>query len=129
MARRTREQGNKGFSNLIQGNIYGEVDFLKNFTFRTSFGGILNMFQFRFLSHRTYENSENVGNYTFGEGAGNSGGWVWTNTVRYSKEIGEHNINFIGGIEAIADGYARFMNGQGLNPFSINRNYLTLTHT
>ena len=129
VARRTREQGNKGFSNLIQGNIYGEVDFLKNFTFRTSFGGIFNMFQFRFLSHRTYENSENVGNYTFGEGAGNSGGWVWTNTVRYSKEIGEHNINFIGGIEAIADGYARFMNGQGLNPFSINRNYLTLTNT
>lgn len=129
VARRTRQEGNKGFSNLIQGNIYGEVDFLKHLTFRSSFGGIFNMFQFRFLSHRTYENSENVGNYTFGEGAGNSGGWVWTNTVRYSQEIGEHNINFIGGIEAIADGYARFMNGQGLNPFSINSNYLTITNT
>ena len=129
VARRTREQGNKGFSNLIQGNIFGEVDFLKHLTFRSSFGGIFNMFQFRFLGHRTYENSENVGNYTFGEGAGNSGGWVWTNTVRYSQEIGDHNINFIGGIEAIADGYARFLNGQGLNPFSISRNYLTITNT
>jgi TonB-linked SusC/RagA family outer membrane protein len=129
VARRTRENGNKGFSSLIQGNIYAEVDLFRHFTARTSFGGIFNSFQFRFLGHRTYENSENVGNYTFGEGAGNSGGWVWTNTIRYAQEIGEHNINFIGGIEAIADGYFRGLNGQGLNPFSISPGYLTITNT
>jgi TonB-linked SusC/RagA family outer membrane protein len=129
VARRTRELNNKGFSSLIQGNIYGEIDFLRHFTARTSFGGIFNMFQFRFLSHRTYENSENSGNYTFGEGAGNSAGYVWTNTIKYSQDIGNHNINFVGGIEAVADGFFRSINGNGLNPFSINQNYLTITNT
>jgi TonB-dependent starch-binding outer membrane protein SusC len=129
VARRTRELNNKGFSSLIQGNIYGEIDFLRHFTARTSFGGIFNMFQFRFLGHRTYENSENVGNYTFGEGSGNSAGYVWTNTIKYSQDIGNHNINFVGGIEAVADGFSRVINGNGLNPFSINQNYLTITNT
>lgn len=129
VARRIRSIGNKGFSSLIGGNFYGEVDFLKHFTLRSSFGGTFNMFQFRFLNYRTYENSENVGNYTFGEGSGNSADWVWTNTVRYSQELGLHNINFVGGIEATAYGFARFINGQGLNPFSIAQNYLTISNT
>lgn len=129
VASRERARGNKGFSSLIGGNLYGEVDFLKHFTLRTSFGGIFNMYQFRFLSSRTYENSENVGSYTFGEGSGNSAGWVWTNTVKYAQVIGNHNINFVGGIESVADGYSRNIFGSGLNPFSINPTYLTLTNT
>jgi TonB-dependent starch-binding outer membrane protein SusC len=129
VARRIRSKDNKGFSSLIQGNIYAEVDFLRHFTARTSFGGIFNMFQFRFLNYRTYENSENVGNYTFGEGSGNGAGWIWTNTIKYAQEIGKHNINFIGGIEAIADGWFRGIDGNGLNPFSVNLNYLTITNT
>lgn len=129
LARRIRAKDNKGFSSSAFGNIYGEVDFLKNFTFRTSFGGNFFFFQNRFLNYRTYENSENVGNYTFGEGAGNGGEWTFTNTLRYSQEIGNHNINFVGGIEAVKYDYFRGLNGSGLNPFSINSNYLTLSNT
>lgn len=129
IARRIRSKDNKGFSSGIFGNLYGEVDFLNHFTFRSSFGGAFYFFQNRFLNYRTYENSENVGNYTFGEGAGSGGGWTWTNTVRYSQEFGDHNVNFIGGIEAIADGYSRNLSGSGLNPFTINPNYVTITNT
>lgn len=129
LARRIRAKDNKGFSSSAFGNIYGEVDFLKNFTFRTSFGGNFFFFQNRFLNYRTYENSENVGNYTFGEGAGNGGEWTFTNTVRYSQEIGNHNINFVGGIEAVKYDYIRLMSGSGLNPFSINSTFLTLSNT
>ena len=129
VARRIRSKVNKGFGSGIFGNFYGEVDFLKNFTFRSSFGGSFGFFQNRFLNYRTYENSENVGSNTFGEGAGNFGGWTWTNTVKYSQKFGVHNINFIGGIEAIADGYSRNLGGSGLNPFNLNVNYLTITNT
>ena len=129
VARRERSKVNKGFSSSVFGNFYGEVDILKNLTFRSSFGGTFGFFQNRFLNYRTYENSENVGSNTFGEGAGNFGGWTWTNTVRYSQKIGVHNINFIGGIEAIADGYSRNLDGNGLNPFNLNVNYLTITNT
>ncbi len=129
IARRIRTKGNKGFSSGVFGNFYGEVDFLNHFTFRSSFGGNFGFFQNRFLNYRTYENSENVGSYTFGEGAGNYGGWTWTNTIRYSQDFGKHNVNFIGGIESIADGYFRFLNGSGLNPFTVNQSYLTITNS
>ena len=129
VAARIRSKGNRGFSSGIFGNLYAEVDFLEHFTFRSSFGGNFGFFQSRFLNYRTYENSENVGSYTFGEAAGNAGGWTWTNTVKYSQVFGKHNVNFIGGIESIADGYFRFVSGQGLNPFTINPSYLTITNT
>jgi TonB-dependent starch-binding outer membrane protein SusC len=129
VARRYRTKDNKGFAGIVVGNIFAEVDFLKNFTFRTTFAGYFGFFQNRFLNYRTYENSENVGSYTFGEGAGNAGGWTWTNTVKYSKVFGEHNLNVLAGIEAVADGYFRQLSGQGLNPFSVNPSYLTLTNT
>lgn len=129
IARRIRSKDNKGFSSGAFGNFYGEVDFLQHFTFRSSFGGSFGFFQNRFLNYRTYENSENVGSYTFGEGAGNFGGWTATNTIRYSQKFNKHNVNFVGGIEAISDGYFRQLNGSGLNPFTINASYLTITNT
>ncbi len=129
IARRLRSKGNRGFSSGIFGNFYGEVDVVKDLTFRSSFGGNFGFFQNRFLNYRTYENSENVGSYTFGEGAGNFGGWTWTNTIRYTHTFDRHNVNFVGGIESIADGYFRGLNGSGLNPFNINPNYLTITNT
>ncbi len=129
VAQRIRSKGNRGFSSGIFGNLYTEVDFLQHFTFRSSFGGNFGFFQNRFLNYRTYENSENVGSYTFGEGGGNAGGWTWTNTVKYNQVFGNHNVNFIGGIESIADSYFRFLSGQGLNPFTINPSYLTITNT
>ncbi len=129
VAGRIRSKGNRGFSSFIFGNLFGEVDFLEHFTFRSSFGGYAGNFQSRFLNYRTYENSENVGSYTFGEAAGNFGGWTWTNTVKYGQKFGLHDINFIGGIEAIADNYFRALNGSGLNPFNINPDYLTITNT
>ena len=129
VAGRIRSKGNRGFSSGVFGNFYGEVDFLQHFTFRSSFGGSFGFFQNRFLNYRTYENSENVNNYTFGEGAGNFGGWTSTNTIKYSQKFNKHNVNFVGGIEAIADGYFRQLNGNGLNPFTINASYLTISNT
>jgi len=129
VARRIRSENNRGFASTMIGNVYAEVDILKHVTARTSFGGTFNQYQYRFIDFRTYENSENVGSNTFGEGAGNSAGWVWTNTIKYSQTFGNHDINFIGGIEAIADGFSRNLNGQGLNPFSLSNSYLTISNT
>jgi TonB-dependent starch-binding outer membrane protein SusC len=129
VARRVRSKDNKGYSSLLEGNIYAELDFLPHLTARTSFGGIFNTGQFRFINYRTYENSENVGNNTFGEGAFNSAGWVWTNTLRYENTFGRHALSAVGGIEAVADGFSRFIQGTGLNPFSLNLNFLTLSNT
>ncbi|MBC7828155.1 MAG: TonB-dependent receptor [Chitinophagaceae bacterium] len=129
IAGRIRSKDNKGYASNIFGNIYAEADLTKDLTFRTSWGGNFFQFQNRFITYRTYENSENTNNNTFGEQGGNGGGWTWTNTLRYVKVFGDHSLTALGGIEAIKDGYFRFLGGTGLNPFSLSPTYLTLTNT
>ncbi len=126
---RIRSEQNKGYSSLIFGNVYAEADILKYFTARTSFGGSFSTFQNRFINYRTYENSENTGSSTFGEQAGNGASWTWTNTIRYSHDIGKHSIHALAGIEAVATDYFRALGGSGLNPFSLNPTFLTLSNT
>jgi TonB-linked SusC/RagA family outer membrane protein len=129
VARRLRSKDNRGFSNIIFGNVFAEVDFLKDFTARSTFGGGVAQFQGRFINYRTYENSENIGSTTFGENAGMGAIYTWTNTVKYSHEFGLHNLNAIGGIEAVGYNYSRNLSGQGLNPFANNFNFTTITNT
>ncbi len=129
VAHRIRTEQNRGFGGTIFGNIFAEVDILPKLTARTSFGGYISQFQNRYLNYRTYENSENVGSYTFGEGAGYGQGYTWTNTLRYEKEFGNHNIQALAGIEAIKDGFFRALSGSGLNPFNTGFNFTTLTNT
>ena len=129
VARRIRSRDNRGFSSGIFGNVYAEADLMKGLTVRTVFGGSMSQFQNRFINYRTYENSENVGSNTFGEGAGYGQSYNWTNTVAYKQEIGKHNINAIAGIEAVATDYFRQLSGSGLNPFTLSFNFTTLTNT
>lgn len=129
VAGRINTQNNKGYSAGIFGNLYTEVDFLKHFTARTSFGGDFNTFQNRYTNYATYWNSENVGSTTFGEQAGNGGDWIWTNTVRYSQEFGKHSVKALAGIESVSSNYFRALAGSGLNPFSLSPNFQTLSNT
>jgi TonB-linked SusC/RagA family outer membrane protein len=129
VARRILAKDNRGFSNFIFGNAFAEVDFLKNFTFHTSFGGYFGNFYGRSIDYRTYWNSENVGNTTFHEGGGYFSGWTWTNNFRWNKDFGPHSFRALAGIEAISDGQFRNINGSGLNPFSNSFNFTTLTNT
>lgn len=129
VARRIRSKQTKLFGGTIFGNLYAEVDILPKLTARTSFGGFINQYQQRFLNYRTYENSENVGSYTFGEAAGYSQGYTWTNTLRYEREFGNHSIQALAGIEAVQDGFFRGLGGSGLNPFNIGFNFTTLANT
>ncbi|MEI6434717.1 MAG: TonB-dependent receptor [Bacteroidota bacterium] len=93
---------NKGIRGV--GNIYGEVNFLKAFTFKTSFGidagynksenftpaytvynpeGTISMQQ-NLLSRLSKNN-----NYNFT--------WLWENTLNFKKDFGKHSIDAIAG--------------------------------
>lgn len=54
MARTKDYKGNESQTN---GNMFVEVDFLKNFTVRSSFGGTLNNFYRNFFTYTAYENA------------------------------------------------------------------------
>src|SRR6478735_1187356 len=121
-----RTKDNKGNKWDISGNVFAEVDFLKHFTFRTSFGGVIdNNYGYNF-NYVGYENAEgNTGSNSFSEGAGYNTNWTFTNTVTYGNTFGEHNVRVIVGTEAV-NYYGRGLGGTRSNYFSEDPNYWTL---
>ena len=55
--------------------------------------------------------------------------WTWTNTVNYRNEFGKHTLNAVAGVEAVSSDFFRQLSGSGLNPFTLNFNFTTLTNT
>ncbi|MCU0324863.1 MAG: TonB-dependent receptor [Spirosomaceae bacterium] len=85
----------------IFGNIFAQVNFLKDFTFSTSYGidqRIGNGSNFTFI---TYERAENQQNNAFGEYFFRGGSWTWTNTLQWNKVFAEkHSVKAFAGTEA-----------------------------
>ncbi len=121
---------NKTTFTQMFGNLYAEVDPIQHLTLRTSFGGNLGYaYQFQY-SPRTYENAENTSSNTLTEAYAQQFNWVWTNTARYQNKFGDHGLAVLVGYEAVKQpSYARSISGFGLNPFSSDPNYLTLSNT
>lgn len=101
MARTKDYKGNESQTN---GNMFVEVDFLKNFTVRSSFGGTLNNFYRNFFTYTAYENAENSQNpNSYIENYGYNNSYNFTNTLKYNNTFGKHNLNVLVGTEAISN--------------------------
>lgn len=97
-----RTKGYKGNESQINGNVFVEVDLMKNLTFRSSFGGTLENYYRNFFTYTAYENAENSQNpNSYIENYGYNNSYTFTNTLKYNKVIGNHNINVLIGTEAI----------------------------
>lgn len=102
-----RSRNNKYNDWQILGNVFAEVDFLKHFTVRTSFGGNIENYYNTSFSYTAYNNTENNTNpNTFTELSGYGSSWTWTNTLRYNNTFGDHHVDVLVGSEAI-DNYQR----------------------
>ncbi len=110
----------------VFGNIYAEVDFLKHFTARTSFGGQLNYSNYYFFSYKTYENSENNTGNSYTEGFDRFREWTWTNQVTYKNTFAQvHDVNVLIGTEAV-EGWGRGIQGVRVGYFVENRDFWAL---
>lgn len=87
---------NKGLRSV--NNIYAEVDFLKGFTFKTSFGADIEYGKSRsytpvfFVSPQQQNATDDLG-----KGYSDRVDWLWENTLNYQKEIGVHRVNAVAG--------------------------------
>lgn len=124
-----RQADNRGFNTAATGNLYLEFEPVSDLVIRTSLGGSYGGSYGWSYFARQYENSENNGAVTYGESAGFGMAWTFTNTVSYKKEFGEHQFDALLGQEALNTGVSRFMSGNGLNPFSEDRDFVTLSTT
>jgi TonB-linked SusC/RagA family outer membrane protein len=121
-----RSKDNKVNTWDITGNVFAEVDFLRHFTARTSFGGVVDNeynYNFNFVG---YENAEgNTGSNSFSEGGSYNSSWTFTNTLRYNNTFGNHNVTVLVGTEAV-NYYGRYSSGTRSVYFSENPDYWTL---
>ncbi|RDC61783.1 SusC/RagA family TonB-linked outer membrane protein [Adhaeribacter pallidiroseus] len=110
IANLARNKDNKQYGYKVFGNVYGEVDILKNLTARTSFGiDYTNEYRGTYNAV-TYERSENNSVDAFTERFGYFNTWTWTNTLTYNQKFGEnHSLKVLGGVEAIKG------SGRGIN--------------
>ncbi|MBS1664300.1 MAG: TonB-dependent receptor [Bacteroidetes bacterium] len=91
----------RGIAGRLFGNVYGEVDVLKNLTFRTSFGGEYYNGWNHFYHTPDYYNAEpqyTTPSYT--EQSYNGNDWTWTNSATYNWVKGDHNLKLVAGMEA-----------------------------
>jgi TonB-linked SusC/RagA family outer membrane protein len=118
-----RTKDNRGYNWDMLGNVFAEVDFLRHFTARTSFGGAMDNNYYYNFNYVGYENAEgNTGLNSFGEGAGYNTSWTYTNTLTYGNNFGNHSVKVLGGTEAVKY-YGRYVGATRADFFSENPNY------
>jgi TonB-linked SusC/RagA family outer membrane protein len=128
VASRIRAKDNRGNQWDVQGNVFGEVDFLRHFTARTAFGGTQNNGYYYYFGYRTYENAENVGQNSYTERAYYNRNWTWTNSITYTNVFAQvHNVKVFAATEAI-DYYGRNLGGDRNNLFSNDPNFRNLSN-
>ncbi len=99
-----RNRNNRNNDMNIFGNVYMEIDLMKNLTFRSSFGGAINYnnsFTYPFIE---YEHTENNANTTYSENFIRNNNWIWTNQASYKASFKEHDLNVVVGTEAQKSG-------------------------
>lgn len=120
-------QNDRFFAPSLFGNMFFTFTPVEGLTLRTSAG--INYIQQRGWNYtrRQYENSENNTSFGFGEFSNYNLGWTWTNTANYKKDFGQHGIDILAGFEMLDEGSGRGLGGSGINPFSQDVNFVTLS--
>jgi len=97
------ERGKDNFNRNLRliGDAYGEIDFLNDFTLRSTIGVTFNNNFAHAVVRKSPEASEPVTTTALNEIQSNSSSWVWSNTLRYNKQAGDHNLNLLLGAEAV----------------------------
>ena len=109
------------------GNLYLLVKPFEGLTLRSSLGGQYNNSHFVNYGFRYLGDSEPQASNNFAEGSNYSFQWTFTNTASYEKLFGKHKIKAFAGLEALNTGAGRFINGNGINPFSTDLDFQSLS--
>ncbi|QKZ11211.1 TonB-dependent receptor [Spirosoma sp. KUDC1026] len=111
-------------ANIYQaiGNVYGELDILKNLTFRSSLGlDFRSQIENEFIT-RDYPGTQNANPANRGSartGTNQQVIWLWENTLTYNPELGDkHNLTLLAG-QSVQES-DRFTSGASVSGFPSN---------
>ncbi len=99
-AMQSHQSTNKAHFVTIEGNVFAEADIAKDFTIRTSFGGLLYNQYYWNLTYNPYQDYESHGNPNgASENEQMSAQYNWTNTITFKKTFGKNNVTAFAGYE------------------------------
>ena len=117
----------RGLTRRIFGNVYGEVDVVKNLTFRTSFGGEMwSGWDHYYHTPDFYDAEPQYTTQSYTEQSNNGFNWTWTNNFTYNWIKGDHNLKVVGGMEAY-DFINHNLGGTTLGSFTDDPNAVNLS--
>ena len=120
-------KNSKRFNWAAVGNVFGEVDFAKYFTFRTSFGGTFD-YDYYYYYQPMFISNGAPGINSLTEGSGYGRNWSWQNTVSFHKTFQQdHSLKILAGTEYISN-YGRNLYGSRSNFFTDDPNYSYLSN-
>ncbi|MES2731116.1 MAG: SusC/RagA family TonB-linked outer membrane protein, partial [Bacteroidota bacterium] len=108
------DQDRSGGSNRLNSSTYVEVNLLPGLKFKTNAGiNVDDNSGFYFQKSNNRQNSFQSAYYS--QTASNTFEWLWENTLSYSKTIGIHGLDFVGGISSQENTYRQlFIGGNGV---------------
>lgn len=118
IADRYRTKDNYYVNTRIFGNVWAEVDLMKNreLTYRTSFGLDYTNYWSYNMSKKNLEFSESPGNNYFNEEANSGYNLQWQNTLTYTKRFDDvHALTVLLGTDALQSGIGRTLRGRRYN--------------
>jgi TonB-linked SusC/RagA family outer membrane protein len=109
------------------GNVYVLVKPFDGLTLKSSLGGSYGNYYFVGYNFRYLGDAEPQANDSYNEGSGYNFNWTFTNTASYDKLFGKHRVRALAGVEALNNGSGRNISGSGLNPFSTDHDFQSLS--
>jgi TonB-linked SusC/RagA family outer membrane protein len=108
------------------GNVYVEYEPIKDLIIKSSIGGQYNGSAFKNYNYKYLGDSEPEASDSFSEGSNYVFSYVFTNTAAYKYKWRKHGVNVLVGMEALNTGAGRSISGSGINPFSMDTDFVTL---
>jgi TonB-linked SusC/RagA family outer membrane protein len=119
-------QDDRNYDWIIRGNAFAELDFLKNFTARTSIGyNITNSYDHNFTANQPENLEQSSIDNRLDVSAGYGSTMTWTNTLNYTNIFGDHDVILLVGSEAIETTNRTVSGGSG-RFFSTDLSFQTL---
>lgn len=103
------KSNNHTTGNRLFGNVAANVQFLKNFTFRSNFGFDKNEEQLRYFepAFEVSASQRNLNDRLSVEFIQHNRDWIWEQTLTYSKEWANHRLTLLGGYTAEERNYEK----------------------
>ena len=109
------------------GNVYVEYEPIKDLILKTSIGGQYAGYGYKDYNYKYLGDSEPEASDSFYEGSGYNFAYTFTNTAAYKYQFRKHGVKVLAGMEALNTGAGRQMSGSGINPFSMDTDFVTLS--